>query len=58
MSSAENAVRSVLSTILLIVGILVLLFGVLLAYEAQAITDGAIVDFLIGAVLVFISGYV
>jgi hypothetical protein len=57
-SNAAVAVRGVFSTLLLIVGILVLLFGIFLAFEAQAITWTALVDFLIGAVLIVVSGWV
>ncbi|HEV8049921.1 MAG TPA: hypothetical protein VGP88_04955 [Thermoplasmata archaeon] len=54
----ENAVRSLFSTVLLIVGILVLLFGVFLAFEARAITWPAIIDFAFGAVLVIVSSWI
>jgi hypothetical protein len=58
VSRAANAVRSVFSTLLLIVGVLVLLFGVFLAFEAMDITLAAVVDFLIGVVLIIVSKWV
>jgi hypothetical protein len=58
MGRAEYAARSALSTILLIVGVLVLLFGVFLAFEAQAITITAIVDFLIGVILIVVASWI
>jgi hypothetical protein len=57
-TSGETVVRSMFSTLLLIAGILVLLFGVFLAYEAQGITVPSVVDFLIGAVLIVVSGWI
>jgi hypothetical protein len=56
-SGAANAVRGIFSTLILLAGIIVLLFGVFLAYEAQAVTWDALVDFLIGAVLIVVSGW-
>ncbi|MCI4355970.1 MAG: hypothetical protein L3K18_02340 [Thermoplasmata archaeon] len=58
MSRGENAVRSRVSVLLLIAGVLVLLFGVFLAYEAQDITVPSVVDFLVGVVLIAISNAV
>ncbi len=58
MVSAENAVRSVFSTILLLVGVLILIFGIFIAFEAQAITFSAVVYFLIGAVIIAISSWI
>jgi hypothetical protein len=58
MSRGENAARSVISMVLLVIGILVLLFGVFLAFEARDITVPSVIDFLIGAVLIVVSGWV
>lgn len=58
MATAEYAVRSIFSTLMLIAGIVVLLFGVYLAYEAQAITFTAIVDFVVGLVLIVVSNFI
>jgi hypothetical protein len=58
MTTAEYAARSVFSTLMLIAGIVVLLFGVYLAYEAQTITLTAIVDFLVGLVLIVVSKFI
>ena len=57
-SNASMAVRSLFSTLLLIAGILILIFGIFLAFEAQALTWAAVVDFLVGAVLIVVSGWV
>lgn len=58
MGRAAYAARSVLSTVILIVGVLVLLFGVFLAFEAQAITIAAIVDFVIGVILIVVASWI
>jgi hypothetical protein len=58
MTRGEYAVRSAFSTLMLIAGVLILLFGVFLAWEAQAIYWTAIVDFLIGAVLIVVSSWI
>jgi hypothetical protein len=54
----ENAVRSIFSTLILIAGILVLLFGVFLAWEAMDITIPAIIDFVVGVVLIAVSSWI
>jgi len=58
MVTAEYAVRSVFSTILMLVGVLVLVLGVLIAFQAQAITIPSVAYFLIGAVLIAASSWI
>jgi hypothetical protein len=58
MSRGESAVRSLLSVLLLIAGVLILLFGVYLAYVAQDITVPSIVDFVVGVVLIALSSWI
>jgi hypothetical protein len=57
-TNAENSVRSVFSILMLIAGILVLLFGIFLAYEARDITWPSIIDFVVGLVLIVVSGWI
>jgi hypothetical protein len=58
MSRGENAVRSLVSVLLLLAGVLVLLFGVFLAYEARDLTVPSVIDFVVGAVLIVISSWI
>jgi hypothetical protein len=58
MVTVANAVRSIVSTTLMIVGVLILVFGVLIAYGANAITIPSVVYFLFGAVLIAASGWI
>jgi hypothetical protein len=55
---AEAGVRSVIRIILLVVGVLLLLFGIFLAAEAMELTTAAIIDIIIGAVLIVLSRYI
>jgi hypothetical protein len=57
-SNAAVAVRGLFSTLMLIAGILILVFGIFLAFEAQSLTWPSIVDFLVGAVLIVVSSWI
>jgi hypothetical protein len=58
MGNAEAGVRAIIRIVLLVVGVLVLLFGIILAVEAMALTTAAIVDIIVGAVLIVLSRYI
>jgi uncharacterized membrane protein len=58
MTRVEYAARSILSTVLLIIGILILIFGIFLAFEARDITIPAIIDFVLGLILIAVSSWI
>jgi uncharacterized membrane protein YiaA len=58
MGRAESGARSVISIVLLVIGVLILLFGIWLAVEAMALTFNAIVDIIFGAILIVLSRYI
>jgi hypothetical protein len=55
MVQLEAATRSVLRIVLLVVGVVVLLLGLLDAAEAGRLTDEAVLNIVIGAVLLVLS---